>query len=817
MVHLRFPSFGPLLGLLFAATLWSPVEVSAQTDARVSFARDVKPLLARRCYACHGPDVAEAGLALHEQTASRALLDSGEFAIVPGDASASAIIERVTSDDEFMRMPPEGKPLSEKEVEILRQWIDGGAEYEKHWSFLPMTNPPVPAVKETEWVRNPIDAFVLARLEAAGLPRNGEADKRTLCRRLYYDLIGLPPTTEQLDKFVSDPAPDAYERLVDELLASPHYGEKWARHWLDVVRYAESNSFERDNPKPNVWKYRDYVIRSLNDDKPYDQFVREQLAGDELDAQYGGVTAESMTATGYYRLGVWDDEPADPVQSLADEMDDLVSTTAQAFLGLTVGCARCHDHKIDPIPQTDYYGMRAIFADVTTYGTRADQESNNQYIVEDADRLDERLTLKYIRPKALRAKHEAEQVAISRMPGVLQRETEGRNRGAILKEHLVEFFNEQEAAAYQEVVAELESIDKRLRELPPAEVVLALARCTVPAPPVYVNLRGNPHVLGDTEVQPHVPEILGGHELDVPPSAPDARSAGRRRAFADLLVDGSNPLTARVIANRVWQHHFGRGIVRSPNNFGQLGVPPTHPELLDWLGTWLVEQQWRLKPLHRLIVTSNTYRMSSAGNREALEVDPLNDLLWRFDPRRLTAEELRDSVLAVSGNLTDQVYGPSIYPTLSAEVLATQSQPGRNWESSSDHDRWRRSVYIHIKRSLAVPLLSAFDAPEPDISCEARFNTTQPAQAFALLHGQFMHEQASILAERVKRDAGIDLKAQVAETIALVLGRQATDEDIAEGLDLIGKLTANHGKSHDEALRLYCLAVMSFNEFVYLD
>jgi hypothetical protein len=805
------------VGLLLATLLAFAPEASAQVEVQVSFARDVRPILARRCYACHGPDDAESGLALHEQAASRAPLDSGAVAVVPGDAAASEMLARISATDPSMRMPPEGKPLSPGEVDTLRRWIEQGGEYETHWAFAPMSRPPVPPVEQAGWVRNPIDAFVLARLEAAGLSPNPAADRRTLCRRLYYDLVGLPPTTAELDEFMADTAPDSYERLVDKLLASPQYGEKWARHWLDVVRYAESNSFERDNPKPNVWKYRDYVIRSFNDDKPYDQFVREQLAGDELDAQHGGVTAETMTATGYFRLGVWDDEPADPVQSLADEMDDLVSTTGQAFLGLTVGCARCHDHKIDPIPQTDYFALVAFFADVTSYGSRGDQVSNNQYVAEDAETTRRRSELARSERRLVREKFRIERDAIVRMPGVLQRETEGRNRERVLEEHLAKYLEPAEAERYAKLEAELGDVRQQLRELPPEDSVLALAKRKVPVEPVYVHLRGNPHVLGDTEIAPRVPELFGDVALAIPAVAPGASSAGRRRVLADWIVDDNNPLAARVMANRVWQHHFGRGIVRSANNFGQLGTPPTHPELLNWLGHYLVDHQWRLKPLHRLMVTSSTYRMSSAGHHEALARDPLNDLYWRFDPRRLTAEEIRDSVLAVSGNLSSQVYGPSMYPRLSAEVLATQSQPGANWHRSSDQDRWRRSIYIHIKRSLAVPLLAAFDAPEPDISCEARFNTTQPAQAFALLHGDFMHEQAHLLAARVRQMAGDDLRQQIATAVELVLLRDATDHDLADGLDLIEKLKSRHHCSADEALRLYCLAVMNFNEFVYLD
>ncbi len=341
----------------------------------ISFSRDVQPILAKNCFACHGPDDAQSGFALHDRDLALAATDSGEPALVPGEPEKSELIRRVLSADAGERMPPEGKPLSDREVQILRNWVAQGAQYEKHWAFVPRGRPEPPTVSDAAWGANPIDRFILARLEAKGLAPAPRAERGVLARRLYFDLTGLPPTLDELQEFLEDTRPGAYERLVDKLLASPRYGEKWARHWLDVVRYAESNSFERDNPKPFVWKYRDYVIRSLNDDKPYDQFVREQLAGDELDE----VTSQSITATGYYRLGTWDDEPADKLQAKYDDLDNIVSTTGQAFLGLTVGCARCHDHKIDPVPQTDYYGMLAFFADVTPYGDRGDEVTNNQW------------------------------------------------------------------------------------------------------------------------------------------------------------------------------------------------------------------------------------------------------------------------------------------------------------------------------------------------------------------------------------------------------------------------------------------------------
>ncbi len=784
----------------------------AAAPEEISFTRRVKPLLARRCFSCHGPDVGEGGLRLHENETALAELDSGLHAIVPGDVEQSELIARVTEEDESLRMPPEGKPLTDDEVAILKAWIEQGAEWQKHWAFIPPQKQAPPAVEQIEWVSNPIDAFILAKLEAADLTPASKADRRTLARRAYYDLTGLPPTEQQLDRFNNDKSPDAWPQLVDRLLASPQYGEHWARHWLDVVRFAETNSFERDGGKPNAWKYRDYVIRSLNEDKPYDQFVREQLAGDELDE----VTDESIIATGYYRLGIWDDEAADPVQAIADEQDDLVSTTSQTFLALTVGCARCHDHKIDPIPQKDYYGLVAFMADVTSYGARDDEESNSQWDLSPPGQAEWRRRLRQRQQEVEVEKLAMEDVGIDRMPSSDQQLRNTPDRQRLVDDKLEQYLEDAEWQSYQATLKRLESAREDLRKLPTADAALALAKCEANPAPTHLMQRGNPHVPGDV-VEPHFPELFGAATPTIPAPPPGARSAGRRRVLAEWIASPENMLTARVIVNRVWQRHFGRGIVRSANNFGELGDVPTHPELLDWLALWLIEHDWKLKPLHRLIMTSSAYRMSSAGDERALAADPTNDLLWRFDMRRLSAEEIRDATLAATGRLNLQMYGPSIYPTMPEEVLATQSRPGEGWGESSPEEQSRRSVYIYVKRSLLTPLLTAFDFPDVDASCEARFVTTQPGQALSMLNGEFANEQAAYLAERVRAEVGSDPRKQVARALKITLGRQATDDEIADGLGLLTKLTQEHGQEPNDALRYWCLAVLNLNEFIYLD
>src|SRR4051812_538760 len=794
------------------AAAWMGSNLSAAEP--VSFHHDVKPILARRCFNCHGPSKQEGGLRLDQPERALAELDSGVRAIVPGDLEQSALVERVNSQDETVRMPPTGKPLSPQEIQALKQWITAGARWEKHWAFVPPRQQDPPSVKDKAWVQNPIDAFILARLELAGLEPARPADNRTLARRAYFDITGLPPTIEQLESFASDASPDAWAKRVDSLLTSPHYGEQWARHWLDVVRFAETNSFERDGLKPNAWKYRDYVIRSLNEDKPYDQFVREQLAGDELEH----VTDDSMIATAYYRLGTWDDEPADPLQARYDGFDDIISTTSQAFLGLTVGCARCHDHKIDPIPQADYYGLLAFFADVTPFADTSERDPSrfSQWDMSRPADRQRRAALRETEDTIRQELRAIEEVGIQRMSNEDQEISRTPDREKLLKDKLEQHLNFSEWGQYQDTTKRLNATRDSIQKLPPPESALALARCNPRPEATHILRRGNPHVPGDA-VEPHFPVLFGDAPPAIGVAGETAHSAGRRRVLADWIVSPRNMLTARVIVNRVWQHHFGRGLVRSANNFGELGTPPTHPELLDYLAIWFVDHGWKLKPLHRLIMTSNTYRMSSTGNARALAADPTNDLFWRFDMRRLSAEEVRDATLVTCGDFNTAMLGPGFFPELSQEVLATQSRPGVGWGHSSAKERARRSIYIHVKRSLLPPLLTAFDFPDVDSSCEARFITTQPEQAMAMLDGDFVNEEAGKLAARILATIKPEPRDQVAQAVRLALQRPATEIEINEGLELLRRLTTERGKSSSDALKYWCLAVLNCNEFVYLD
>lgn len=951
---------------VFLVILFSQLGIATsvwgQQNSEVSFSREIQPLLARRCFACHGPDKAEGGLRLNSADAAVAELESGDFAIVPGKPDESEIIKRISSSDEDLRMPPEGKPLTDTEQALLRRWIEQGAEFQKHWSFEEIEKPSLPEVTKVlpnsgaVVSDNPIDRFIDAKLTKAGLQRNAPAEAVSLLRRLYYDLTGLPPTATDIAEYLQDRAVDAekaYEKQVDKLLASERYGEKWARHWLDVVRYAETNSFERDGRKPNAWRYRDYVIKSFNEGKPYNQFLMEQLAGDELSQ----ITKDSLVATGFYRLGIWDDEPADRELALYDGFDDIITTVGQGILGLTMNCSRCHDHKIDPIPATDYYSMLAFFRNLTPNGNGphtdrpliASEEDRQRFqeamanSKEKIDAIQSTLTELEMKIRGVLASQDASKTRTydlddleyrfyrddyKQLPNFdeLKAETiakldpplvdirpatrpdnfgfvfvgtlivpedgeytfildsddgsrlsidgkvvidhdgihgEGRAKRTVLKlakgrvpfrlDYFQGLFGKgltlhwsgpgfqrralsagdspqnvdinrilDSAETYgidKELVAEYRKVRRQLEDAkrikPWEEYGLCVTENGVNPPETFVLMRGSPQAKGD-KVEPAFPSILGAGKPEVVPNQ-QANTSGRRLALAKWITATENRLTSRVIVNRIWQHVFGRGIVRSPNNFGQLGDIPTHPELLDYLSVNLMEGGWKLKPLQKLMVMSQTYRQSTVPSELALQKDPSNDWFSHANMRRLSAEEIRDSILAATGQLNLEMYGPSIFPEISREVLAGQSVPGSGWDRSSPEQQVRRSIYIHIKRSLVVPLLSTFDFPDTDTSCEARFITVQPGQALSMLNGDFLNLQSVEFAKRIRQEAGSDLKAQISLAYQLALSRKATDAEIDRGLQLIEKLKNKHSLNDEQALSHFCLFVFNVNEFIYLD
>jgi hypothetical protein len=688
-------------------------------------------------------------------------------------------------------------------------------EARKFWAFRPVVRPAIPSVKDREWCKNPIDAFLYAKLEAANLKPAPPTDKVTLLRRVYFAVIGLPPSPAEVDAFLEDKSPIAYEKVVDHLLASRHYGEHWGRHWLDLVRYAETNSFERDGAKPFVWRYRDYVIRAFNDDKPYDHFLKEQLAGDELD----DVTPDGLIATGYYRLGTWDDEPANPLLAYYDELDDIAATTGQVFLGLTVNCARCHDHKIDPFPQKDYYQLLAFFHGIRHFDNGA---GSLRSIAGEEDRRKHHDQIAAYDKKLADLKAKMAAIEDSLKPHLRGGERDDFNhevnRPKIIRKYTPKVVSEENGTRYEALLKEYSGL--RIKPPPGGALALCVTEEGSQVKDTFILMRGNPLSHGN-KVEPGFPSVLS------PPDAPaltiavpnkEPKTPGRRRVLADWLANPQNPLTARVMVNRVWQYHFGRGLVRSSNNFGYQGTPPTHPELLDWLAGEFVRGGYRLKPLHRLILTSRAFRMAGDADPSALAKDPENDLLQHFDLRRLTAEEVRDSILAVCGNLNlAKTEGPSVYPIIPKEVLAGQSMPGNGWGQSTPEEAASRSVFIHVKRTLPIPLLAAFDGADLDATCPVRFTTTQPTQALALLNSEFVNGQAKLFAENLRKEAGEDVTDQVRLALRRVTQRAPTEKEIERGIRFITDTREKDKLSEEEALRRFCLLALNLNEFVFLN
>ncbi|REJ66163.1 MAG: DUF1553 domain-containing protein [Planctomycetota bacterium] len=720
-----------LIGLTLSLVAGVVVAEEAETPAFNPeelrfFETNIRPLLAEHCYKCHGEEKQKGELRLDSLAA---ILEGGSYgpAVVPHQPDESPLIEAILY--EGLEMPPDAQ-LPDDKIALLTRWVEMGApwpnagkvrapvgEDEPHvteedrqfWSYRPRVRPAVPHLQDDDWVTSDVDAFIRRKQLEQGLEPAPPATKRALIRRAYFDLIGLPPTLAEVRAFEQDDSPGAFEKVVDRLLAMPQYGERWGRHWLDLVRYAQTNGYERDDEKPFAWRFRDYVIRAFNEDKPYDQFVREQLAGDELDE----VTDDSIIATGFYRLGVWDDEPDTILQAYYDGLDDMLSTTGTAFLGMTIGCARCHEHKFDPISNDEYYQLTAFIRNVNYY-RKPNEDSKNEVIFTQL--------------------------------------SDGHSRALSVHEY-----------------------GREPRK-------------------TNVTIRGQAASMGK-EVEPRFPLVLSASEEATKPSFPErpetARTSGRRRVLAEWIANETNPLTARVMANRLWHYHFGQGIVQTTSDFGKIGSPPSHPELLDWLASELVDGGWRLKRMHKLIMLTSTYQQSSrVHSAKAVEVDPGNTLLWRQNLRRLEAEAIRDSMLAVNGTLNSRMGGPSFYPNLTADVLAGQSMPGRGWGRSSRQERSRRSVYAFIKRSVRIPMLDTFDFPTTDKPVARRVSTTVAPQALALLNSEFLQEQAESLADRLTREVGDDPAEQIRLAYRLALAREARPAEVAAILDYVSRQRA---------------------------
>ena len=721
-----------------------------------------------------------------------------------------------------------------------------------YWAFQPVKKSPVPAVKDKAWVKTPIDAFILAKLEEKKLQPNPRADKLTLLRRVTIDMTGVPPTQEEIQQFLSDKSPNAWEKVVDRLLASPAYGERWGRHWLDVARYADSNGFKADETRPNVWRYRDYVINAFNQDKPYDRFVKEQIAGDEL---YPG-NQEALIAMGFNRHWIDETNAPDLFERRHQTLDDMTTVTGVAFLGMTFGCARCHDHKFDPILTKDYYRLQAFFAN-TAFGDgplpladpEAKRKYDEQYAAWDTKTKDIRDEMARIMAPILeeRKKHSAT-VMTDEVQAVIAKPAADRTPLEQQVYHIAETrfgglgdpvkaLKGDNAKRYAELKTQLASFDSmKPAPLPDGQFMRDL---NATAPPTYILHGGSRFAPGD-EVQPGFLSILDPSDAKITPPA-GVSSTGRRSALAAWLTDASNPLPARVMVNRIWHYHFGRGIVATPGDLGVMGSRPTHPELLDYLASYFVDNGWSMKKVHRLILLSNAYQEASDFDAKIAEADPDNKLLWRYPRHRMEAEAIRDSMLATSGLLNPKMGGPGVFPPvppgLISELSATAVAGG--WRTEKDPAQSdRRSVYIFVRRNLPYPLLQEFDTANTFESCDYRKNTVTPPQSLDLLNNELVLDWAAKLAGRVLNDSGLTPAAQVDRAFRLAYGRAASPEEQKMAEDFLAKqasvmvarlasndakppLPVNLPQGTDQARAAafvdLCHMLLDSNEFLYIN
>ena len=896
----------------------------------IDFATQIKPLLAAKCFDCHAADTQESHLRLDRRAAMLRGGDSGEPAIVVGNSEGSHLIKLVRGEEAGKLMPPdEANRLSRDEIELLRTWIDQGvvwpgpdgadeelAEKIDHWSFQPVRRTPPPAMNDP-WIANGIDAFILQKQTAHSLSPNPQAARAELIRRMSLDMLGLPPTPEDVQAFVADRDPQAVQKLVERMLSSPHYGERWSRYWLDLVRFAETNGYETNRERPNAWPYRDYVIRSLNEDKPYDQFLKEQIAGDSI----GVPEATAYLVAGPYDLVKSPDINLTLMQR-QNELDDIINTTGTAFMGLTIGCARCHNHKFDPIRQSDYYSLQAIFAGIQ-HGDRSMPLSDSQQeeiaqigqqlvklrnelkrFVKDAgpqrpsvnaqlnEELFEPVAAKFIRftieqtnasqpcideleifsgtTNVALSSAGAKATASSTLPGyeihklehvndgrfgnprswisneaggwvqielpavatinriVWARDRDGRFGDRVATNYVIEVavepdqwksvassadrlpftgaaakqpeydfakFPNEEASRGRQLLSQLQKYEERKSQLQASATVYA-GNFQQPGP-THRLFRGEPMAKRE-QVEPGTVAALG--KLPITEATPEQQ---RRQAFADWVASKENPLTARVIVNRLWQFHFGKGLVATPSDFGKAGVGPTHPELLDWLAMELMDHNWSLKHVHRLILNSATYQQSSQPRPAALQADADAQWWWRFPPRRLEAEPIRDSILAVTGVLDDRMYGPGF------SGFEVEFENVRHYFPKKKYgpEDWRRMIYMTKVRLEKESVFGIFDCPDAATSVPKRSRSTTPLQALNLFNSPFMLQQAELLADRLQRDCGDDQSKQIARAFWLCYGREPEPSELESSLDFIST----------EGLPAFCRAMLNSNEFVFIE
>lgn len=747
----------------------------------MDFVRDIKPIFAEKCVSCHGAAKQRGGLRLDDSTEALKGGNSGA-SIKQGDSLSSKLIHLVGGLDPELAMPPKGKPpVSVAELSRLRAWIDQGAKWPReapatiqttaklnHWAYQAIQRPALPPVRNSSWVRNEIDRFVLARLEAEKIAPSPEADKITLMRRLYLDLLGLLPAPAEVDAFLQDSRSDAYEHLVDRVLTSPHYGERWGRHWLDLARYADSDGYEKDTGRPFAWRWRQWVIEALNRDLPFDQFTLEQLAGDLLP----NATLEQKIATGFHRNTLTNREGGvDREQFRVEAVVDRVNTTGKVFLGQTIGCCQCHDHKYDPFSQREYYQFFAYFDSDVEVDLPAPQASEiDSYQKKKAAHDQKRAQLQgavaeYQKTALEKWEHEMKLPELRQLPTSISAIllSDSKKRSDAQKKELSAYFvkskTDPKLTALTKAVTDH---DKNAPKMTQAQTLaLGAPRKT------HIMIRGD-FLRPGVEVEPATPAVL-----------PKWTTTGKptRLDLAKWIVDPANPLTARVISNWVWHHYFGRGLVATLEDFGTQGEKPSHPELLDYLATEFVRQKWSLKSLHKFIVQSATYRQSSRTRPELQSRDPINVLLARQSRSRMEAEVIRDVTLDASGLLTRTVGGPSVRPPQPAGISELTYAGSARWVESTGADRYRRGLYTWFQRTSPYPMLMTFDAPDSNISCVRRERSNTPLQALTLLNDTTFFECAQALGLRVVREKLGPPQERIRHAFRLCLIREPSDQE----------------------------------------
>lgn len=803
-----------LIGLILFGSAFPEVVVRAETKPTAEqlrfFETSIRPLLLDKCFKCHGAEKQWGSLRLDSREALLLGGDSGP-AVVSGKPKESLLIRAVRHENEELKMPPKDEKLTERQIADLVRWIEMGAPFSEskstnsrtrdpnHWAFHPPADVAVPTVRDNAWSQSILDRFILAKIEAAGLRPTARANKRTLIRRVTFDLTGLPPTPAEIDAFLADDSTAAFARVVDRLLDSPQYGERWGRHWLDVARYADSNGLDENVAHGNAWRYRDYVVAAFNRDKPFNQFVVEQLAGDLLPAANEAQRHEQLIATGFLGIGPKVLAETDEAKMRMDIIDEQIDTTGRAFLGLTLGCARCHDHKFDPIDTADYYGLAGIFK--STQSMRKYTKLAEWY--ENLLPSDAATAIKRDYDASVSAKKKAVTDFVAEADK-LAREKLAADATNKVPEKLEPLYPDATKAELKKLRDELTALEKNPPELPSA---MGVTEDKVTD--VAVHVRGNPLKLGDIAPR-HAPAVLRGPQV---PQFTDAESG--RRQLAEWLIDPQHPLTSRVFVNRVWRWHFGKGLARTTDNLGLLGEAPSHPELLDWLARQFIQDGWSIKSLHRILLNSSAYQQDSTHTAETAARDPENRLFARADIRRLEAEAVRDSLLAVSGQLDGTVGGSLLKLKNRAYFFDHTSKDLTTYDSN------RRSLYLPIVRNNVFDLFQLLDFPDPTVSSSDRAATVVAPQALLMLNSDFVMQSAANLADRVLKNSNDDDRRLLLLYVT-VYGREPSTEELQGDVAFLRDVTQVQNDEHDTDKRrrhawvALCHTALAANEFLYV-